>query len=62
MDKFATLLFNNRKALDLPITERSLERYRGFNNIAEVHTIEKCYNEFGYTWEINDGFVVGAGY
>lgn len=62
MDKFATLLFNNRKALDLPITERSLETYRGFNEVIEIQTLEKCYQELGYTWEINDGYIVGAGY
>ena len=61
MDKFTLLLFNNRKALDLPISERSLETYRGFNEVIEIQTIEKCYDQFNYTWEINDGYIVGAG-
>ena len=61
MDKFTTLLFNNRKALDLPISERSMESYRGFNQVVEIQTLDKCYHEAGLTWEINDGFIVGAG-
>ena len=62
MDKFKSLLFNNRKALDLPITERTMEMYKGFNETVEVNTLYLMYDLAGYTWEINDGFIVGTGY
>ena len=62
MDKFTSLLFNNRKALNLPISEHVIESYRDFNNDIEVQTLVNIFDQIGYTWEINDGFIVGVGY
>lgn len=62
MDKFSLILFNNRKALGLVFKERTYQSYKEFNEVTTVETLVNCYDKIGFTWEINDGYIVGTGY
>ena len=62
MDRFTALIFNNRKALYMSVSEIAMDTLHTFNHDVSLDTLEKCYDEFGFTWNINDGYIVGAGW